>query len=190
MLVSLELFAKQGFKETSIREIAAKSGIRESGVYNHFASKNEIMSELIKNYKSVSFSSKIFSDDLLDEIGNPKNFLKSYTFKLIDYWREKENTQFFKILVTDQLKSAGNYSISLSQILEDTKRVWTFIFSELQKNDLMRKFNPALAADIFVSYIFMIRIEYMLDYENQNILLAVSKIDEFIDYFWSTIKME
>lgn len=190
LLISLELFAKKGYAETSIREIAAKANIRESAIYNHFESKKEIMKELIDIYKSSSVGVKIFTDDLLDEIANPKNFLKSYTFKLIDYWQEKEDSEFFKIIVTEQAKNVGDFPVSLNHLLDDTKKIWTFIFTELQKNDLIRKFNPSLAADIFVSYLYMIRIEFLMNYEKRNVLLAVTKIDEFIDYFWLTIKAE
>ncbi|MHB1910742.1 MAG: TetR/AcrR family transcriptional regulator [Acidimicrobiales bacterium] len=43
----LELFARQGYPGTSIREIGAEAGIRSATLYSHFKSKEEILGELV-----------------------------------------------------------------------------------------------------------------------------------------------
>jgi len=40
---SMELFSEYGYKAASVRKIAAKVGIRESALYNHFTNKEEIL---------------------------------------------------------------------------------------------------------------------------------------------------
>jgi AcrR family transcriptional regulator len=42
-----ELFLGQGYSATSMRQIADKAGIALGGIYNHFASKDEIFQELV-----------------------------------------------------------------------------------------------------------------------------------------------
>jgi AcrR family transcriptional regulator len=42
-----ELFLEQGYSATSMRQIAKRAGIALGGIYNHFASKDEIFQELI-----------------------------------------------------------------------------------------------------------------------------------------------
>ena len=42
-----ELFLNQGYSATSMRQIADKAGIALGGIYNHFASKDEIFQELV-----------------------------------------------------------------------------------------------------------------------------------------------
>ncbi len=42
-----ELFLNQGYSATSMRQIAEKTGIALGGIYNHFASKDEIFQELV-----------------------------------------------------------------------------------------------------------------------------------------------
>lgn len=44
---SAELFTSNGFANTSTRAIADAVGIRQSSLYHHFATKNEILSELL-----------------------------------------------------------------------------------------------------------------------------------------------
>jgi len=41
------LFLKQGFSATSMRQIAELAGVALSGIYNHFANKDEIFQDLI-----------------------------------------------------------------------------------------------------------------------------------------------
>ena len=40
---ALQTFAEQGFSRTSMRELAARVQMRAPSLYNHFASKGEIM---------------------------------------------------------------------------------------------------------------------------------------------------
>ena len=42
-----DLFLGQGYSATSMRQIAEKAGIALGGIYNHFASKDEIFQELV-----------------------------------------------------------------------------------------------------------------------------------------------
>lgn len=42
-----ELFLNQGYSATSMRQIADKAGIALGGIYNHFASKDEIFQQLV-----------------------------------------------------------------------------------------------------------------------------------------------
>ncbi len=44
---ALELFAENGFHATSINQIAKKAGISKGLTYNYFASKNDILKEII-----------------------------------------------------------------------------------------------------------------------------------------------
>ncbi|MFD2925104.1 TetR/AcrR family transcriptional regulator [Halobacillus naozhouensis] len=46
--VSLECFAHNGYENTSLTDIASKVGIKKPSLYNHFASKEEIFLEVLK----------------------------------------------------------------------------------------------------------------------------------------------
>ena len=45
-----ELFASKGFTETTIRNIANAVGLHGSSLYNHFASKNDILEQILEDY--------------------------------------------------------------------------------------------------------------------------------------------
>ncbi|MFH0736624.1 MAG: TetR/AcrR family transcriptional regulator [bacterium] len=190
LLISLELFANSGYSETSIREIARRADIRESAIYNHFESKSAIIRELTAKYKTSSIGLSIFTDELLDEIVYPQKFIKNFTFKLLNIWKNKEECEFFKIIVTEQAKSAGEIPITLHHFLDESKRIWIFIFNEMLNNELIKNINPQILAETFISHIYMVRVEYLLDPDPKNVLIAVAKINDFLDFFWSIIKKE
>ncbi len=45
-----ELFANQGFHETSTRKIAEAAGVSEGTVFNYFSNKNELLTAIIRRY--------------------------------------------------------------------------------------------------------------------------------------------
>ena len=47
-------FAARGYGGTSVRQLARAAGIKESSLYNHFASKQELLDAVIERAKPAS----------------------------------------------------------------------------------------------------------------------------------------
>ena len=47
---AVNLFAKKGFTETSIRDLASAAGIKGASIYSHFPSKNAILEYILEDY--------------------------------------------------------------------------------------------------------------------------------------------
>jgi AcrR family transcriptional regulator len=52
--VSLRLFADQGFESTTIADIARETGVAHGLVYHYFASKEELLSEILERYSFLA----------------------------------------------------------------------------------------------------------------------------------------
>jgi TetR/AcrR family transcriptional regulator, acrAB operon repressor len=50
---ALDLFSHQGFRATSIRDIATKAGVSTGSVYHHFKDKEQVFETLLKQFRSV-----------------------------------------------------------------------------------------------------------------------------------------
>ncbi|MCU0255834.1 MAG: TetR/AcrR family transcriptional regulator, partial [Vicinamibacterales bacterium] len=50
---ALALFSHQGYRATSIREIAERAGVSTGNVYHHFQDKDAIFNELLDQYWSA-----------------------------------------------------------------------------------------------------------------------------------------
>ena len=59
---ALELFSTQGFEATSVSQIADEVGIRKASIYSHFASKQEILENLMREVMKQYEWHSIFSE--------------------------------------------------------------------------------------------------------------------------------
>ena len=51
---AIQMFAARGFTETSVRELAAAAGVKESSIYNHFPSKNAILECILEEQAQIA----------------------------------------------------------------------------------------------------------------------------------------
>ena len=62
LAAALDLFARNGFEATTMREVASNVGIKAPGIYNHFHSKEQMLSETllwaIDDFNSVVLSNE------------------------------------------------------------------------------------------------------------------------------------
>jgi hypothetical protein len=56
LFAAMDLFAKNGYYETEIKEIAALVGIKESTLFGHYDSKNALLDATMKYYQRVASS--------------------------------------------------------------------------------------------------------------------------------------
>ena len=98
--VSLKLFSEHGFHGASIRDIAKEVGKRESAIYNHFKSKEEIFEQIITDFSSRNFGSIVITDKLINIISKPEKFFLMLAENLLDFWNSDKERMFIKVLLS------------------------------------------------------------------------------------------
>lgn len=83
--VSLKLFSEKTYYGASIRDIAKAIDKRESSIYNHFKSKEEIFEQLILKFSSRNFGPLILTDQLINIISKPEKFFILLSENLIHF---------------------------------------------------------------------------------------------------------
>lgn len=61
---SIELFQKKGYASSTIREIAQAVGIKESSIYNHYKSKEEIFDCILEEFENGIISNRPSKEEL------------------------------------------------------------------------------------------------------------------------------
>jgi len=91
MQTALELFARKGYFNTSIQQIAKEANISKGLLYNYFKSKEELLRQII--FEAVAVGEKIVEKELNSD-HDPKQQLKNiieFSFSWVqqntDYWR-------------------------------------------------------------------------------------------------------
>jgi AcrR family transcriptional regulator len=185
---ALDLFSLRGYNGASIRQIAHVVGIRESAIYNHYKSKEDIFLAILTEFKSRTISEKILSDDLLDDLSNPENFLRNFAERLINYWNTPQEKKFIRLLLMEQFTRIGNKELSTTDYLSELRKMCRLIFSEMVKTKIVKQFNPEILAEQFIAPLFLIRTEHLVSGENENMSKVFKIVNMHVDFFWAAIK--
>ena len=97
---AIDLFLKQGYHATSMRQIADRSGLALGGIYNHFASKDEIFQAIIVDqhpYKKIlplilaaegDTAEEFFGNAfriVIEELGKRPEFINLMFIELVEF---------------------------------------------------------------------------------------------------------
>lgn len=102
--VSLDLFSQRGYSSVSIRDICGKVGIRESSVYHHFKSKQEIFDVLCKSFTDTTYAiPEAFAVEMrkVTAVGE-EDFLMVCRSFLNDYLMNEKINKFIRMLIIEQ----------------------------------------------------------------------------------------
>ncbi len=187
--ISLNLFSEKGFADSSIRQIAREVGIRESAIYNHFKSKNDILKELIEIRSSKSIGTVILNDELLNELGSPHLFFNKFAKKLIDFWNTEEEIKFYRMITMEQFRKVDGDNIISDKYTSDIRSILETIFDEMIKHEVIKKLELNLLVEEFLSFLYLIRLEFVSGKESFRTKKITRKIESHVDFFWESIKL-
>ena len=114
---TIKIFAKKGFKATTLDEIAEKSEFGKGTIYNYFSSKEEIYKEIIcsiltKNRKSVQ--------EVDETTNNLYDFILETTKRQITFCLN--NKDAFLLLMFAKMHHAKSTSPEVSKIMNDNEK--------------------------------------------------------------------
>jgi AcrR family transcriptional regulator len=108
---ALELFADKGYFGTSLRDIAAVVGVRESALYNYFPGKEALFSALIT--AAHEHKTELMAGLLAEPIGNVQSLLERLTALVLDSFAVPRQQQLFRVLMSDGMRLAKQGRINL-----------------------------------------------------------------------------
>lgn len=110
--VSIDLFSKKGYAETSIRDIAKEAGIKTSSIYYYFESKEAILDNILSlymeivNYDKHHYKWNEEKKTIID--GGSKISIKkimSYLFFKFDHEHADKYTKMLKIICSESVRN-------------------------------------------------------------------------------------
>jgi Transcriptional regulator len=119
---AMELFARQGFAGTTIKDIAKKADVTEGALYRHYAGKEEMASELFE--KEVARIGEHLSG-LLESADSPRNRLKAAVEYLYSGYRDDPWPLLFVILNFQNLQE--------NSVLHEKKHIYDYIVDYLYR---------------------------------------------------------
>lgn len=183
--VATQLFAKNGFKGTTTREIAKKAGISEAVIFKHFSRKEDLYKAIIDSRCSEGTGQSRLINHLKGKKGK-EVFRDLAAFLLSEHQRDPS---FLRLLTYSALEKHD-----LSEIFIRTKGLELIEFIEAHIKSLidegtLKKTDPALAARAFVGMVLHYSISQELyglkkyfDRPNETV------IDTFVNIFLEGMK--
>ena len=188
---SLALFSTKGFRSTTVRDIAAETGIRAGGIYNHFDSKEAILETLIDELMSSAIVT-IFEDKEAQELAQKgKQLLGNIakTFKLMSF--DKKNEALFKLLMQELYKNERIRDLYLEYFYQQNVKKLSAIFFLMMQNETINSSDPLLLANEFLSPLFFYQSQIvLLKIDDKSTSSAVMLFEKHVDFFWDRIKYE
>ncbi len=103
---ALELFAAQGFHATTVRQIAAAVGVRDSAIYAHFSGKQAIYDELFAAAGPPSFEALSLDVEALVAAG-PRQGLRRLVDRLFEEWSTRRARLFASVVIREGTGAGG-----------------------------------------------------------------------------------
>ncbi|MCQ0986916.1 TetR/AcrR family transcriptional regulator [Jiella marina] len=134
---ALSLFAERGYPAVSMREIAERVGIRQGGIYNHFASKQALLVQLMEGHMRALL---VALDASVPSGGDPRQRLGEFVRFHVLYHLTQPDDVFIAYMELRSLEPAGlsrlkelrrAYEERLRGILEAGRRLGVFAVTDV-----------------------------------------------------------
>ena len=142
---ALDLFATQGFAGTSMRQIARAVDIRESAIYAHFASKQEMYETLFEEVgPPVFLLLELVEAGEHERLRNePERFLREVVRRIGEAWDEPRARRFASVLMREGIMGTVVGSATLLGAIEMGKRHLGGLLRAWMERGLIKSRIPA-----------------------------------------------
>jgi AcrR family transcriptional regulator len=176
MEAAYELFLTQGYAATSMRQIAERAGLALGGIYNHFANKEAIFSELILDRHPYRQILPIMLNTPADD---PETFVRSAAQTMVNELGKRPD--FIKLMLIEVVEFNGRnmpklIGYILPQVLPLIKR-----FGE--QKGLLRPIPPFVFFRVFLGLFFSYYITELLMADTPATILQGNALDHFVEIF-------
>lgn len=159
---AIDLFAERGFNDVSIREITRAVGIKESSLYNHFTSKQQILDEIFE-FLSEQFESRSIPEEeavSLIQNMNPKEFMEMCMMNFKLYFGNPKLMKIWRIISIERFRNEHANDFFIRNLVEAPLIYQSAVFEAMIKKGLIKKEDPKVLARAFYSFILFIYLRY------------------------------
>ena len=184
LAAALEMFSKNGYAGTNIRELSASLGLVKSGVYKHYESKeaiwNALLDEMIAYYADHFGSAEHLPPvpDSLEEFVQMTMLMVNITV------HDEKIIMTRKVLTLEQYRDVRARELATKHFLTGLTDIFTHVFTGMMDKGLLRKDDPKMLAFAYTSPISALI--HLCDREPAKTEDAIRKIEAFSRHFIAT----
>ena len=183
MEAAYALFLDKGYAATSMRQIADRAGLALGGIYNHFAGKEAIFSELIHERHPYH---QVIPVMLNTPANDPETFVRQAARMMVDELGRRPD--FLKLMMIELVEFKGR---NMPQVIE---RVIPEVLPIIQKfneqSGLLREMPPFIFFRAFLGLFFSYYITEMLIAGTPVAFTQTDALNYFVEIFLHGILAE
>lgn len=168
------LFLEQGYAATSMRQIAGRAGLALGGIYNHFAGKEAIFSELIIDRHPYQQILPILLKTPTEDI---ETFVRTAAQAMVSELGKRPD--FIKLMLIEMVEFNGrNMPNMLKQVLPQVLP----LIAKFNKK-LLRSIPPFVFFRAFIGLFFSYYMTELLLANTPAALMSTNALDHFVEIF-------
>ncbi|HDZ90974.1 MAG: TetR family transcriptional regulator [Deltaproteobacteria bacterium] len=168
--VSARLFARKGYRSTSLREIARELGMDKSSLYHYFSGKEEMLFKLMNSAMDDAMKSleEICAADL-----SPEEKLQEILSFYTRYFAGDQDRE--TLLVNEMNSLSANYRDILIEKQKSYVNLFKSVLFDLDRAHRLKEIHPTVA-----TFAFFGMVHYTIKWYRQD---GPVKIDKLADLF-------
>ena len=181
LAAALEMFSKNGYAGTNIRELSASLGLVKSGVYKHYESKEAIWNALLD--EMIAYYGEHFgSADHLPPVPDSLEELTRLTMQMVNITVHDEKIIMTrKVLTLEQFRDQRACELATKHFLTGLTDMFTRIFTCMMEKGLLRKDDPEMLAFAYTAPISALI--HLCDREPEKAEEAIKQVEAFSRHF-------
>jgi AcrR family transcriptional regulator len=158
---ALEVFAEKGYFGATLRDVAAVVGVRESALYNYFASKDALFNALIDadQHSKLERLSALADNPITDG----RAVLEELALLSLESFATPSHEKLFRILMSDGIRLAKSGRINLVERMGHRRERFQALITRLIHDGWLRPGDPQMMMMAFTAPLIMWRHLYAID---------------------------
>ncbi len=163
---ALTLFAQNGYKGTSVKNIADAVGIKDSSIYMHYKSKREIVDAIVTQMKEKMYHMSVDfglpTDERMEEAAKQYGRMTLEELQTISrnvflfYLQDDFMSRFWRFATMEQYQDGEIYEIYRSLFFEQSIAFQKELFSDMIRQGSFIQADPEVMALNFYTPIFFL----------------------------------
>ena len=181
LAAALEMFSKNGYAGTNIRELSASLGLVKSGVYKHYESKEAIWNALLD--EMIAYYGEHFgSAEHLPPVPDSLEDLVDMTMGMVNFTVHDERIVMTrKVLTLEQYRDVRARELATKHFLTGLTEMFSHVFTGMMERRLIRRDDPAMLAFAYTTPISALI--HLCDREPEKTEEAIAQIEAFSRHF-------
>ena len=184
LAAALELFSRNGYAGTNIRELTAALGLVKSSMYKHFESKEAIWNALLDEMIAY-YGERFGSPENLPPVPDSLEGLVGMTMRMVDVTvHDPRIVMTRKLLSIEQFRDDRARALASRHFLTGLTEMFTPIFAGMMDKGLLRRDDPGMLAFAYTAPISALI--HLCDREPEKAGEAMAQVEAFSRHFIRT----